>query len=222
MRGPKSERDRTRIVVPSQPSRRTLIDVGHHVSPLATSTGRPSIHGRRRPSAPAVPSACSSSKDRSTRPARWFSMSSRPWCTLTATAVVTPSKRASAWSTSGRSPMGHSTFGRILVSGRRRPPAPAARTTPARLSAMQTRRWVNPTLPQTMQIAVFLLYFEAGSTLLFGLEDQYAVLPGSSISGGLISNPVLRIGLPIAMAAAAYLIANEKKRGYLLGIAVAA
>jgi hypothetical protein len=87
---------------------------------------------------------------------------------------------------------------------------------------MQTRRWVNPTLPQTMQIAVFLLYFQAGSTLLFGLEEQYAVLPFSSISGGGISNPILRIGLPIAMAAAAYLIANEKKRGYLLGIAVAA
>jgi hypothetical protein len=87
---------------------------------------------------------------------------------------------------------------------------------------MQTRRWVNPTLPQTMQIAVFLLYFEAGSTLLFGLEGQYAVLPGSSftIQGGL-SNPALRIGLPIAFALSAYLIANERKRGYLLGIVVA-
>jgi hypothetical protein len=86
---------------------------------------------------------------------------------------------------------------------------------------MQTRRWVNPTLPQTMQIAVFLLYFQAGSTLLFGLEDQYAVLPGSSLGAGSISNPVLRIGLPIALAAAAYLIANERKRGYILGLVVA-
>jgi hypothetical protein len=85
---------------------------------------------------------------------------------------------------------------------------------------MQTRRWVNPTLPQTMQIAVFLLYFEAGSTLLFGLQDQYAVLPGSSFSGGGLSNPLVRIGLPLAMAAAAYLIANERKRGYLLGLVV--
>jgi hypothetical protein len=86
---------------------------------------------------------------------------------------------------------------------------------------MQTRRWVNPTLPQTMQIAVFLLYFRAVTTLLFGLEDQYAVMPGSSLSGGLVSNPLLRIGLPLAMAASAYLIANERKRGYLIGVVVA-
>jgi hypothetical protein len=72
-----------------------------------------------------------------------------------------------------------------------------------------------------MQIAVFLLYFRAVTTLLFGLEDQYAVLPGSSISGGVISNPILRIGLPVAMAGAAFLMANERKRGYLLGLVVA-
>ena len=86
---------------------------------------------------------------------------------------------------------------------------------------METRRWVNPTLPQTMQIAVFLLYFRAATTLLFGLELQYVVAPGSSISSGYTSNPLLRIGLPVAMAASAFLIANERKRGYLLGLIVA-
>jgi hypothetical protein len=86
---------------------------------------------------------------------------------------------------------------------------------------METRRWLNPTQPQTMQIAVFLLYFRAVTTLLFGLESQYLVVPGSTISGGGVSNLFLRIGLPIAMAGSAYLIANERKRGYLLGLVVA-
>jgi hypothetical protein len=72
-----------------------------------------------------------------------------------------------------------------------------------------------------MQIAVFLLYFRAVTTLLFGLESQYLVVPGSTISGASLSNPFLRFGLPVAMAASAYLIANERKRGYLLGIVVA-
>ena len=84
---------------------------------------------------------------------------------------------------------------------------------------MQTRRWVNPTLPQTMQIAVFLLYFQAGSTLLFGLPTQFAVLPGSSVDAGYVSNLLVRLGLPIVLAAGAYLIANERKRGYALGLA---
>jgi hypothetical protein len=86
---------------------------------------------------------------------------------------------------------------------------------------MQTRRWVNPTLPQTMQIAVFLLYFRAVTTLLFGLDFQYFVIPGSSFDGGYVSNPIVRIALPLAMAGAAYLIANERKRGYLVGLVVA-
>ena len=72
-----------------------------------------------------------------------------------------------------------------------------------------------------MQIAVFLLYFEAGSTLLFGLESQYAVLPGSTFDSGYVSNLIVRLGLPLAMAGAAYLIANERKRGYLIGLVVA-
>jgi hypothetical protein len=84
---------------------------------------------------------------------------------------------------------------------------------------MQTRRWVNPTLPQTMQIAVFLLYFQAASTLVFGLESQYAVLPGTTVSlNGTLSNLVVRLGLPVAFAASAYFIANERKRGYLVGL----
>ena len=70
---------------------------------------------------------------------------------------------------------------------------------------MQTRRWLNPSQPQTLQIAVFLLYADAVMGALFG---------------GLFS----AIGLLIiaGSAAAGYGIANEMKWGYLLGIGVAA
>jgi hypothetical protein len=88
---------------------------------------------------------------------------------------------------------------------------------------METRRWTNPTQPQTLQVAVFLLYIRAVFTLLGGLEQQYLAFPLSDIaSNGKVSNPLLRIGLPIAMAAAAYLIANERRSGYKLGVATAA
>ena len=80
---------------------------------------------------------------------------------------------------------------------------------------MQTRRWVNPTQPQTMQIAVFLLYFTAASLLLFGLDTQYRVVFKDSIT-------LLRLLLPVGAVAAGWGIANEKKWAYPLGIAVAA
>jgi hypothetical protein len=91
------------------------------------------------------------------------------------------------------------------------------------LSVMETRRWTNPTQPQTLQVAVFLFYIRAVFTLLGGLELQYIVFPFSDIgSNGTVSNPLLRIGLPIAMAAAAFLIANERRSGYQLGVVTAA
>jgi uncharacterized membrane protein (DUF2068 family) len=70
---------------------------------------------------------------------------------------------------------------------------------------METRRWTNPTQPQTLQIAVFLLYINA----VFG------VLFGQIFNGiGLI--------LVIAQAAAGFGIANERKWGYWLGVLAAA
>ena len=36
---------------------------------------------------------------------------------------------------------------------------------------METRRWINQSQPQTLYIAVFLLYINAAFTLLFGLND---------------------------------------------------
>jgi hypothetical protein len=72
------------------------------------------------------------------------------------------------------------------------------------LSGMQTRRWVDPSQPQTLQIAVFLLYAQAAFALLFG---QY------------IDGLVLLV--TIAGVAAGYGIANKQKWGYGLGLIVA-
>lgn len=67
---------------------------------------------------------------------------------------------------------------------------------------MQTRRWLNPSQPQTLQIAVFLLYLNAVFLALSGL--------------GLLS-----IVLVAAGVASGYGIANERRWAYLLGIGVA-
>jgi hypothetical protein len=65
---------------------------------------------------------------------------------------------------------------------------------------METRRWTNPSQPQTLQVAVFLLYANAVLALLFG------------------SPPLLLIGA-IAGAFGAYGIANSRKWGYQLAVA---
>ena len=80
---------------------------------------------------------------------------------------------------------------------------------------METRRWFNQTQPQTMQIAVFLLYMNAVFALVFGLDIEFRLLFGSAIV------LVLRFLLPAAAAAGAYGIANEQKWGYWLGLAAA-
>ncbi len=71
---------------------------------------------------------------------------------------------------------------------------------------METRRWTNPSQPQTLQIAVFLLYFRA----FFGVLE------------GLLGGAPLRAVIGVGLAAAAYGIANEKRWGYALGVAVSA
>jgi hypothetical protein len=72
------------------------------------------------------------------------------------------------------------------------------------LSGMQTRRWVDPSQPQTLQIAVFLLYAQAALLLLFG---AFLSLIGLALIAGGIG--------------AGYGIANEHKWGYGLGLLVA-
>jgi hypothetical protein len=81
---------------------------------------------------------------------------------------------------------------------------------------MQTRRWINQGQPQTLQIAVFLLYIRSAFALLFGLDQSTAALASSHSAFQL-----LRAFVVLGGVAGAYLIANEKKWGYYLGVAVA-
>ncbi|MGH9301765.1 MAG: hypothetical protein ACRD0I_06660 [Acidimicrobiales bacterium] len=66
------------------------------------------------------------------------------------------------------------------------------------------RRWLNQSQPQTLQIAVILLYLNAGLSLILG---------------GFLFVPLLLLNL--ATIAAGYGIANEKKWAYILGLIVA-
>ena len=80
---------------------------------------------------------------------------------------------------------------------------------------MQTRRWTNPSQPQTLQIAVILLYLNAAFGLLL---RQYTAFYEVDrwVSSGLAE----WIGLLsfVGMGVAAFGIANEKKWGYKLGV----
>jgi hypothetical protein len=82
------------------------------------------------------------------------------------------------------------------------------------------RRWVNPSQPDLLQIAVFLGYFRGIFTLLFGLDDQFMTFPLSDISrSGHVTNAVLRFGLPVLLAGGAYLLANGRRVGWRLLLA---
>jgi len=90
---------------------------------------------------------------------------------------------------------------------------------------VQTRRWVNQSQPQTLQFAVFLLYFEAVIAFIFRqAPDVGLAIIGPNLSKLDTIDMLNNVGLfliVIGGAAAGYLISNEKKNGYLLGIAVA-
>ncbi len=70
---------------------------------------------------------------------------------------------------------------------------------------METRRWINHSLPQTLGNAVLLLYISAAFDALLN---------------GYIAS-VLGIAIVAGRVAAGYGIANEQKWGYNLGIAMA-
>ena len=71
---------------------------------------------------------------------------------------------------------------------------------------METRRWLNQSQPQTLVIAVLLLYLDAAFGVL-------AALTGFITPFGLL--------IIAGSIAAGYGIANERKWGYYLGIAIA-
>ncbi len=72
---------------------------------------------------------------------------------------------------------------------------------------MEARRWINAGQPQTLQIAVFLLYINA-------VFSAFAMLRAGVF-------PVLVLAMAGGSVAAGYGIANERKWGYLLGVAMA-
>jgi len=75
---------------------------------------------------------------------------------------------------------------------------------------METRRWVNQSQPDTMQIAVWLLYFRAVFTILFGPDDQIDVVFTDSL--------LMQGALGAVLAAGGFGIANEQKWGYYLAL----
>ncbi|MFN0090737.1 MAG: hypothetical protein ACKVWR_10785 [Acidimicrobiales bacterium] len=76
---------------------------------------------------------------------------------------------------------------------------------------METRRWTNPSQPQTLQIAVWLLYFHAALSLLFQSSVYFRL--GIGGLGALVA-----IGALVGMGAAGFGIANERKWGYQLAV----
>ncbi len=68
----------------------------------------------------------------------------------------------------------------------------------------EPRRWTNQSQPQTLQIAVFLLYADAVLAVFY-------VVAG-------VADPVYSLPIAAGSAAAGFGIANEKKWGYLLGV----
>ena len=73
---------------------------------------------------------------------------------------------------------------------------------------METRRWTNPSHPQTLQIAVFLLYANAVFGLLFQTPFQLF-----GILGFLVV---------VAYAAGGFGVANDQNWGFIVAVAVSA
>ena len=85
---------------------------------------------------------------------------------------------------------------------------------------METRRWINHSLPQTLMVATFLLYFRGAFTLLLFSDEGWfqAALGGGT--GGTLN--LIRLIVGVGSIGAGYLIANEQRKGWILGIAMAA
>lgn len=76
-----------------------------------------------------------------------------------------------------------------------------------RMAAMQRRRFLNPAQPQTLVIAVYLLYLHA----VFLMFDLLRL--------GIF--PLLYVAAAVGMFVAGWGIANERKWAYALGVATA-
>ena len=70
---------------------------------------------------------------------------------------------------------------------------------------MQTQRWINQTQPQTLVIAVMLMYFDAAFALFYAVLGAFGLVTLIELAG----------------VAAGWGIANERKWGYWLGVVIA-
>jgi hypothetical protein len=75
---------------------------------------------------------------------------------------------------------------------------------------METRRWTNPSQPQTLYLAVVLFYINAVMSLIFG-NAVSAVFGFIGVLAFIVGSVAAGLG-----------IANEKKWGYILGVVTAA
>lgn len=80
------------------------------------------------------------------------------------------------------------------------------------MASLKERRWFNPSLPQMLQIAVFLLYFEA----FFALLDALDGLRGANLRWLVLA----WARVPIALLGGLWL-SEERKRGYQLAVVAA-
>lgn len=86
---------------------------------------------------------------------------------------------------------------------------------------MRFSRWTNPSLPQTLQIAVFLLYFDGAfgflGLLTNGFVNAWALTRTWNDGLGLLA----MLASSVLYVFAGLAIANEQKRGWAAGVAVA-
>lgn len=80
------------------------------------------------------------------------------------------------------------------------------------MDALKNRRWFNPSLPQMLQIATFLLYFGA----FFALLDVFDALGGAP----LLPLLVILASVPLHVLGGLG-ISEERKRGYQMAVAAA-
>jgi len=90
--------------------------------------------------------------------------------------------------------------------------------------ARSMRRWVNPSQPDLLQIAVFLGYIRAVFALITTLDAQFVVFPLSTLEVGDNgpSNILLKIVLTGLLGGEALLLANGRRIGWRLLLAGAA
>ena len=84
---------------------------------------------------------------------------------------------------------------------------------------METRRWTNPSQPQTLYMAHLFLYLSAAFNLLWGLIYKFEwVLPAYALGpgGDIVTRP--SVLLVVCEVLGGYFIANERKLGWWLGL----